>query len=26
VSESATALTFTGTGTDTIKWICVGRI
>jgi hypothetical protein len=26
VSESTTALTFTGTGTDTIKWICVGRL
>ena len=25
VSESTTALIFAGTGTDTVKWICVGR-
>lgn len=25
VSESATTLTFYGTGNDTVKWVCVGR-
>lgn len=25
VTESTTQLTFAGTGTDTVKWICIGR-
>jgi hypothetical protein len=25
VLESTTVLTFSGTGTDTLKWICAGR-